>query len=192
LETRRIRLREIENRDFPTLFKWRNTEKFKYLFHYNENEISYDKFREEFTWDATVRKFQYLIEVKNSNEPVGLAFVHTYSEEDKDCFLNIFLSEPFEKKGYGVDVFVLFFLFLFNQIGIKKLFVEASEYNEHSIACIRNSGMVELSGPFTKKIHAGKEYDIIRFEGDNKLLPRFIRINEHLTLPKYSTKDKLL
>ena len=180
LETRRIRLREIQNGDLITIFQWRNTEKFRYLFHHNEDEIDYDGFCEEFTCDATVRKFQFLVELKETNEPVGLTFIHSYSEESKDCFLNIFLSEHFEKKGYGVDVFVLFALFLFNQVGIKKLFVEASSYNEHSISCIRNGGMTELRGLNNKKIHAGKEYDLLRFEGDKKIVPLLSRINEYL------------
>ena len=184
LETRRIRLREIRNGDLITLFGWRNTEKFRFLFHHNENILNYEEFCEEFMCDATVRKFQYLVEMKESNEPAGLTFVHTYSEKDKDCFLNIFLSEPFERKGYGVDVFVLFVLFLFNKIGIKKLFVEASAYNERSIACIRNSGMMKLSGINNKIIIAGKEYDLFRFEGDNKIVSELIKLNEHLAAPK--------
>ena len=115
---------------------WRNTEKFRFLFHYYESEVNYEEFCEEFRRDVRDRKFQFLIEKRATNEPMGLTFVHTFSEEYKSCFLNLFISKPFEKKGLGTDVFVVFVLFLFNEIGLKKLFVQTSDYNEHSVACI--------------------------------------------------------
>ena len=181
LETRRIRLREIQEEDLTTLFRWRNSEKFRLLFHHNDKEIDYEGFREEFGWDTMVRKFQYLVVIKDSHEPAGIAFVHSYSQENKECFLNIFLAEPFERKGYGTDVFVLYVLFLFHQIGIKKLFVEASAYNKYSLSCIRSMGMTEITGLNNKIVLAGKEYDLFRFECDNKFLPRLTKINDYLS-----------
>jgi RimJ/RimL family protein N-acetyltransferase len=112
---------------------------------------------------------------------VGLTFVHTYSEEYKSCFLNIFISEPFERKGYGTDVFVQFVLFLFNQMGLKKVFVQASDHNVHSIACIRKIGMRELAGNVEKKIYNGKEHDILCFAADQNLVPRLAMINKYIS-----------
>src|SRR5438045_9099255 len=114
LETRRIRLREIQAADLITIFNWRNTEKFRFLFHYDESEVNYEEFCEECSLDATARQFPFLIEKKDTHELVGLTFIHTYSKEYQSCFLNIFLSGAFEKKGYGTHAFVLFVLFLFN------------------------------------------------------------------------------
>ena len=116
LETRRIRLREIQDEDLAILFQWRNTEKFRFLFHYDESIVTYDEFCEEFTRDADAHKFQFLIEMKDTHDPVGLTFVHSFSEKYKTCFLNLFLSEKFERRGYGTDSFVLFVLFLFKKL----------------------------------------------------------------------------
>ena len=192
LKTRRIRLREIQEKDFTTLFRWRNSEKFRLLFHHNDKEIDYEGFCEEFTWDTMARKFQFLVVIKNSHEPAGIAFVHSYSQENKECFLNIFLAESFEKKGYGTDVFVLYALFLFNQIGIKKLFVEASAYNKYSLSCIRSMGMTEIKGLNNKIVLAGSEYDLFRFECDNKFLPRLTKINDYLSGPRHQYKPGYL
>jgi RimJ/RimL family protein N-acetyltransferase len=185
LESRRIRLREIHDENLATIFHWRNTEKFRFLFHYDESIVTYDEFTKEFNRDAEVRAFQFLIEKKDTHEPIGLTFIHTYSTEYRSCFLNIFVSEPFEKKGYGTDAFVLFVLFLFNELYLNKLFVQASDYNEHSISCIRKIGMKELNGNITKKIHEGREQNIICFAADANILPRLIRINEFLSKPAY-------
>lgn len=115
---------------------------------------------------------------------MGITFVHANSNNDLEYFINIFLSELFEKKGYGVDVFVLFSLFLFNQVGVERLFVEASSYNKHSLSCIKNIGMTKVNGN-TKIFIAGAEYDLIRFEVDEQLIPKLKRIKEHLSIPNY-------
>src|SRR5436190_9778362 len=124
LETRRIRLREIHDEDLVTMFQWRNTEKFRFLFHHNDNIVNYTQFCEEFAQDRAVYRFQFFAEKKDTGEPIGLTFVHTYSEQYRSCFLNIFISECFERKGFGTDVFVQFALFLFQQMELKKIFVQ--------------------------------------------------------------------
>jgi RimJ/RimL family protein N-acetyltransferase len=188
LETRRIRLRKIQKQDFPAIFKWRNTEKFRFLFHYDESIVDYEMFCEEFKRDAHARPFQFLIEKRETKEPLGLTFIHSYSEEYHTCFLNLFLSEPFERKGFGTDAFVLFVLFLFNEVGLKRLFAQASDYNEYSIACIRRGGMRELIGNIEKKIHKGKEHDILCFAADETIVPRLSKILKLLTIQKHQQK----
>ena len=184
METRRIKLREVQKEDFPTLFMWRNTEKFRFLFHHNENIINYVRFCSEFSSDAAVRKFQYIIQKTDTLDLIGLTFVHSYSEKDNHCFLNLFLTEDYEKKGYGVDVFVLFCLFLLKDIGIRSLYVEAFSYNTFSIACIRRTGMIEVENLENKKLHDGKKYNILRFKGDSSLIPELIKFKEILSISK--------
>jgi RimJ/RimL family protein N-acetyltransferase len=111
LETRRIRLREIQDRDLTTIFDWRNTEKFRVFFYGYEKEVTYDEFCDEFIQDTNARKFQFLIVKKDTREPVGLTFVHTYSEEYKSCFLNIFSRSHLNGKVME-HVFVQFVLFI--------------------------------------------------------------------------------
>jgi RimJ/RimL family protein N-acetyltransferase len=178
LETRRIRLREIHNGDLIHLFKWRNSEKFRFLLHHNTDIISYEEFYEEFTMDSSGHKYQYLVEKKESGEPVGFTYVDTFSEMYKSCFINVFIAEPFEKKGYGTDAFVIFVLFLFQHACLKKLFVHAFDFNEHSLSCIRNIGMRELTGNVTKVVHRG---NILCFTADESIIPNLTRINKVLS-----------
>ena len=183
LETRRIRLREIQHDDMVTIFQWRNTEKFRFLLHHNTKLISYDEFCEEFAIDATCHKYQYLIEKKEGRVPVGFAYVDTFSEQYRSCFINIFIDEPFEKKGYGIDAFVLFGLFLFQHADLKKLFAHAFDFNDHSLSCIRHIGMRELVGNITKVPGRG---DILCFAADESIVPNLARINRILSTPKSS------
>src|SRR5215510_9342701 len=168
LETRRIRLREIQSSDLTILYHWRNTERFRFLVHHNTNMISYAEFCEEFALDSESRKYQFLVEKRESGEPVGFAFVNIFSETYKSCFINLFIAEPFEKKGYGVDAFVLFALYLFQHAGLKKLFASAFEFNDHTLSCLRNGGMRELTGNVTKVDQRG---NLLCFAADENIVP---------------------
>jgi RimJ/RimL family protein N-acetyltransferase len=183
LETRRVRLREIHDEDLNVIFQWRNTEKFRFLLHYNTEMISYEEFCEEFSTDSASHKYQYLIEKKEGRVPVGFAYVDTFSEQYRSCFINLFIAQPFEKKGYGVDAFVLFTLFLFQRVGLKKLFAHAFDFNDHSLSCIRNIGMRELVGNITKVPERG---NVLCFAADESIVPNLARINNILSTHKSS------
>ena len=183
LETRRIRLREIQHEDLATIFQWRNTKKFRFLLHHNTNMITYDEFCEEFTMDSSGHKYQYLVEKKDGSVPIGFAYVDTFSEQYRSCFINIFIDEPFEKKGHGIDAFVLFALFLFQHASLKKLFAHAFDFNDHSLSCIRNIGMRELVGNVTRVPQRG---NILCFAADENIVPNLARINKILSTHKSS------
>lgn len=181
LETRRIRLREIQTGDIINLFTWRNTEKFRFLLHYNTEMISYEEFCGEFIRDSEAYKYLYLVEKKESGEPVGFTYVNAFSEKYKSCFINLFIDEPFEKKGYGVDAFVLFCLFLFQRAGLKKLFAQAFDFNNHSLSCMRNIGMRELTGNVTRVTQRG---NLLCFAADESIISVLTRINKILSCNK--------
>ena len=181
LETRRVRLREIHSSDLAILYHWRNTEKFRFLLHHDTNTISYAEFCEEFARDSESHRYQYLVEKKDSGEPIGFTFVNIFSETYRSCFINLFIAEPFEKKGYGVDAFVLFVLFLFQHADLKKLFVSIFDFNDHSLSCIRNSGMRELTGNVTRVDQRG---NLLCFAADDSIIPYLERINKILAKKK--------
>lgn len=178
LETRRIRLREIQSGDLAILYHWRNTETFRFLVHHDTNTISYDKFCEEFMLDSERHKYQYIVEKKETGVPIGFTFVNIFSETYKSCFINVFIAGSFEKKGYGVDAFVLFALFLFQHVGLKKLFASAFEFNDHTLSCLRNGGMRELTGNVTRVDQRG---NLLCFAADESIIPFLAEMNETLT-----------
>ena len=146
------------------LFAWRNTEKFRIFFHYTEaKEEDFNAFSQTFVRDGKFQKFRYGIENVRTGELLGIIFTHSWQENS--CYLNIFLAEQHERKGYGTDACSLLYVFLFEEIRIQKLFVEIFPYNLYSLAFARSIGLKEI-GSRKKKVHAGIEYDVCRFEGD--------------------------
>src|SRR5258706_10192120 len=113
METRRILLRPVEENDYPTLFEWRNKDKFRSFVHYKDTRIDYDSFLKEFKRDAKFRRYQYVIVQKSTSNAIGLLFTHTFSEKHCYCFINIYIDETIEKLGYGIDAFALLYCYLF-------------------------------------------------------------------------------
>ncbi|HEX7845671.1 MAG TPA: GNAT family protein [Chitinophagaceae bacterium] len=193
LETRRIRLRETQDKDIVTIHDWRNSEKFRLLVHYNTDEISYEDFHEEFIRETEYYKYRLIIERVENEQPIGLIYVDTFSEQYRSCFINLFIAEPFEKKGYGVDAFVVFVLFLFRQEQLKKLFANAFDFNHHSMSCMKNLGMKELIGNVTKVVRRGEEQSIVCYAADENIVPRLERICQYLSgVIKYQSQPTIL
>ncbi len=183
MKTRRIRLRDVQPDDLAVIFAWRNTERFRRLFHHSDRVVDFDTFKDEFTDDATVRPFQYMVEKIRDGHLIGLAFVHGLDEAHRECCVNIFLDERSEGKGYAVDVSALLGVFLLERIGIQRLIAEAFEYNARSIAFMRAWGLTEselIRGGRLDMEHA----HVRRFVGDVALLPRMKGLLRRLSLPR--------
>ena len=181
METRRILLRDVRPDDLPTLFAWRNTEKFRIFVHHTRNCVDYDAFCKEFAADSATRAFQYVIEKKDDHRPIGLTYGHSYSEADQHCFVDVFLEEPSEGKGYGVDVLALLFRFMIESMGIRQMYAEALDCNVSSIAGMRGAGMTEVERFIGKKLYRGKQHDVVRFVAERDLLPKAVRLLRRLS-----------
>ena len=172
METRRIRLREVSLTDAPTLFEWRNTEHFRFLFHHDDSVVDYAAFLDDFARAPARRKFQFIIEKVGRQQPVGISFVHHFSLEEDHCFLNVYLSEPYTGRGYGVDVVALACHFLLRSVGISTVFLEAFAYNTLSLATLRKAGIPRVEDYHAGRLHLGVEHEILRFRIDRSFLGR--------------------
>jgi UDP-4-amino-4,6-dideoxy-N-acetyl-beta-L-altrosamine N-acetyltransferase len=181
LKTRTISLRQIEKSDLPIVFQWRNCEKFRLLLHYNTEMVSYADFCKEFSLDSQIMRHRFMIEKIEGNVPIGMIYSDTYSEKCKSAFVNIFVAGPFEKKGFGMQAFVVFALLLFQREGLEKLFAHAFETNDHSISCIKKLGFRELVGNVTIIRRQGKEQRLICFAVGREIVPRLSATNKFLS-----------
>jgi len=181
METRRILLREVRTYDLATLFAWRNTEKFRIFVHHTRDAIDYDSFCKEFAADTAARTFQYAIEKKDDHRLIGLTYVHSYSASDRHCFIDVFLEEPSEGRGYGVDVVALLYRFLVESRGMRRIYADALDCNTSSIAGMRGAGMTEVERFIGKKLYRGQHHDVVRFVAESDLLPKAIRLLQRLS-----------
>ena len=179
METRRILLRGVDPKDYPEMFVWRNYAKFRNFVHYNSSTISFEDFVREFERDAKVRPHQYLIERKETGELIGLIFSHTLSKTNGYCFINLFISEKYERKGFRPEAFALLFCHLFDScLFLHKIYLEVFEYNQFSLSSLTTAGFKEEGRFKEHKWHKGKRYDVIRFAAYRDSVPRFAKIIE--------------
>jgi len=181
METERITLNKVTSNDYPVLFKWRNSQKYREFVHYNTSVVSYKKFIEEFKADAQVRPLQFIIKRKTHNDFVGLIFTHSSSKDNSYCFVNLYIEERFEKNGYGPEAFALMLCHLFEEKNFYKLYFEVFEYNQNSLSSLQTAGF-KIEGRFIgHKILNGVKYDVLRFAAYKDSVPRFKRIIERFT-----------
>ena len=180
METRRVLLREVREDDFPALFLWRNTRTFRSFFHHTNVSVDFAGFRDEFRWDSLVRPFQYVIEKKANHQPIGLTFVHTYSDVARECFLNVFLDEASRRVGFGVDVFALFYRFLFEIVGIERVYVDVFAANSFSLAGSRHIGLKQADTVVVRDTRTDSPNEVVRFVGDRTLLLKIYNLLEKL------------
>lgn len=173
LRTRRVELREILSTDLPQLFLWRNSDTFRYLFHYDESVVDYETFARQFQYDRAVRPHQFAVErtVGLKRDLIGLTFTHSWSAPTRSCFLNVFLGDGLAGRGYGIDTFLLMTRFLLEEVGVATVFVEVFAFNVFSLSCLRGSPLREVARLEKGRSHLGQMHDIVRFAVDRTAEP---------------------
>lgn len=179
METRRILLRPVGEKDIIKIFSWRNKDKFRNFFHYKSSIIDYENFVTEFKKDSSTRHTQLVIESKSDKEIIGLIFSFNLNLIDGYCFINVYLDEKFEQKGYGPEAFGLLFCHLFDSYPLNKIYTEVFDYNKLSLSTITSTGFKEEGRFKEHKFYNGKRHDVIRFAAYCDSLPRFRKIIEH-------------
>lgn len=157
-------MRPMEEQDSPTLFRWRNSERFIQLVSDRREPISYDSFLKELQRDMNRKsRFQLIIERKRDCLPIGTVYMFNFSQVDGYAFVNLYLEPDCERKGYGIEAFSHFVCYLFDELDLRKLYCEAFAYNRLSIDSLESLGAVEEGKFRAHRYFGGGYHDVIRF-----------------------------
>jgi len=181
LETRRIRLRPIERKDYPILHRWRNGA--KWISHLSANRaiVGFDRFEDEMKEEfRRGRQLQFIIELKRTDEQIGTIFTHNWSSVDGYVFINTYVTKEFERAGHGAEASILLLLYMFDFFGVNKIYFEAFVYNDLSISTIRTAGLVEEGRFREHRFYKDERHDVLRFAIYRDGLGKFRRIIERL------------
>lgn len=164
LETRKVRLRPLENADIPLLHKWRNCERYMAFCSIRRMPVSEEQFRDELKTDfENDRHLQFMIEVQSSQKIVGTIFSYNLNRIDGYVFVTVFIDEQFEKRGHGPQAFILLIEFLFKSLPIEKIYIEVYGYNDHSLANLTKK-LFEKEGHFKHhRFWDGSRHDMMRY-----------------------------
>lgn len=164
LETKRLIIRPIKQEDLEVLSQWRNSDPFQRLCSTRRNSVTMEEFEQELRGDFIRDRYQQLIGLKKKDQqPVGTIWAYGLNSTDGYVFLSIFIDPIYEKRGYGVDLFLAQMQVLFDSLpNLHKIYTEAYSYNLHSLALMKKFGFAE-EGVFREhRVYEGERYDLHR------------------------------
>ncbi len=162
------------------MFNWRNSERYRYFVHNNTSSVAtISEFVNEIKRDSKYRNFQFIIESKSKNLPVGIIFTHNASSENGFCFLNVFISERYRQKWYCIEALALLLRHLFEIEKFYKVYIDVLENNELSLSTIRSCKFIEEGRFVSHKVINGLRYDVLRFAVYKNNCSRLESILEH-------------
>ena len=137
----RVKLELITKNDTPLIVKWRNNEKVR------KNFIFQEEFTEEMhnNWmDTKVKNgevVQFIIKLKESNKPIGSVYFRDIDYKNQDAEYGIFIGENDERgKGYGKEVAKLALEYAFDTLKLKSIFLRVFADNESAIKSYEYAG----------------------------------------------------
>lgn len=164
MKKHRVILRDLLLEDLPFLYYWRNSNTYVDFISDTQSQISDQQaFLQEYIRLSRNRRHQYIIEDPLKENPIGFIYSHSYSKINGHCYLNLFIDEKLQNKGYGPVAFTLMLDRLFNGDKVFKIYVEVCTFNHLCYSSLVNAQLNE-EGRFLKhkKIN-GLRYDIIRY-----------------------------
>jgi len=177
LETRRLRLRPIEEKDFLILHRWRNEKEYIQMCSNRRNPVNFERFVVELKHDlGKNRHLQLLIEVKDGNTPIGTIFSFDLNSIDGYVFIATYIIGEYQKRGYGAEASILFLCYFFDHFPLHKIYFETFEYNQHSLSTLRTAEFIEEGRFKEHRFFEGKRYDVIRFAAYRSCLMKMKKI----------------
>ncbi|MDP3729853.1 MAG: GNAT family protein [bacterium] len=177
LETRRIRLRPIEEKDFPILHMWRNEVEYIKMCSNRRNPVNFEKFVAELKHDSQKnRHLQLLIEIQEKNISIGTIFSFDLNFTDGYVFIAIYLTSEYQKRGYGAEAGILFLCYLFDHFPLHKIYFETFGYNRHSLSTLKTAKFIEEGRFKEHRFFEGERHDVIRFAAYRSCLTKMKKI----------------
>ncbi|MDX1829685.1 MAG: GNAT family protein [Lutibacter sp.] len=143
IETLRLRLRPIDNKDAVELFKYRSdavTNKFQGWIP-KELEDAYEFIKKTSTEiDIVDSWFQFVIIERNSNELVGDIGVHFLDTDKKQVEIGITLDKNQQGKGFATEALKGTIDFLFNKLNKHRITASIDPENNKSIELFERLG----------------------------------------------------
>lgn len=166
----RIILEPIRKEDTPLIVKWRNNEKVR------KNFIFQETFTEEMHnhWmDTKVAKgevVQFIIRLKESKEAIGSVYFRDIDHNKKQAEYGIFIGEDTMRgKGYGSEAAKLALDYAFKELKLESVFLRVFADNPLAIQSYKSAGFeeteyrknaVENNGIYRDLIFMSKKNDL--------------------------------
>ncbi len=165
LQTERLSLRKIQQSDNAFVLKGlRNDEltKFMLIRYYSLEEV-----QEQMDFYANHYNnktgYYWLMELKETHEPIGIIGYHAVSWEHKKAELGFWLLPEFWKKGYVTEAALSTLHFVFDTLQLNRIEATVETENTASINAVQKLGFMH-EGTFREyEMNNGKPIDLMMF-----------------------------
>lgn len=158
----KIFLRPITLNDTDLIITWRNNKNVKknFIFRDNFTREMHEKWMREQV--ATGNVIQYLIEEKQTNEPIGSVYLRDIDYKNSSAEFGIFIGkDSCRGKGYGTEATQLFVDNALKKFGLHRIFLRVLATNTCAISTYSKVGFIQ-EGRFKDMVFLDNHYiDVI-------------------------------
>lgn len=155
LKVEKCKLRPLREEDLRTVLEWRNSEQIRENM-YTTHIISWE---EHWAWFQKINdqsKKNHMV-FTYENLPLGVINVSSIDEINNRCHWGFYIGEEAAPRGSGMAMGYLGLQYIFEELGIRKLYGEVLGFNEASIKYHKKLGFIQ-EGHFREHILRGKQY----------------------------------
>lgn len=165
LETNRLILRRVENKDLAFIHRGLSNEKVTQymLIHYPTLESAQEQLNYYYDQYASHNGCYWVMELKSPKTPIGVIGITNVKKEHLRGELGYWLLPEFQQQGYTTEAVKEILLFCFNSLCLNRIEAETETENWRSISLLQKLGFTK-EGIFKEyEINKGRFIDLVRF-----------------------------
>ncbi len=148
LRGKKVVLREKRISDAPRDYAWRSDKELARLDATQPLQISFPQFMVDYRKELKEQgRWQHQFAIESlDGEHIGNCSYYNLDEERKEAELGILIgNREYWGKGYGTDAVTTLVRYLFQEKGLKRVYLHTLEWNIRARKCFENCGFVACS-----------------------------------------------
>jgi len=150
IKGKKVRLRPVEKTDLPKIWEWLNDEEVMYYWASPDNTVSLAQLEHQFLlpsepWDprGTPARQILIIETIEGVAIGQIGYFDLSTRHRRAEVLTQIGEKDYWGKGYGTDAMMSFLNYLFNELGLNRVYLYTQSYNRRAYASYKKCGFVE-------------------------------------------------
>ncbi len=142
----KVRLRSLEREDLPKIWQWSNDEEVMYYWGMPGFSISLAEIEHRFsrTLDARDATRKWFIIETLDKKPIGRMMYFNLDRRHHHAEIAIQIGEKeYWGQGYGTEATMLFLDYLFNELGLHRVYLYTQDYNPRAYRSYEKCGFVK-------------------------------------------------
>ncbi|MBA7503138.1 Spermidine N(1)-acetyltransferase [subsurface metagenome] len=143
---KKTRLRALEKSDLAKVWEWLNDEEVMWFWAAPGNTQSLPEVEQWFTRLQEVADHpskQFIIE-NEEGTPIGQIFYEHLDTKHQRTEVGILIGEKeYWGKGYGTDAMIAFLDYLFNELGLHRVYLHLQSYNTRALKSYEKCGFIQ-------------------------------------------------